>query len=297
MKKITVSIYITLIAIILLGCSSPNNGTRKQVVANTTTEKNIKHLPVSAEETQQRLAISKPIVNSWIDSMKAVAEKSGQKDLWEAIHIANNKSYAMPVEYNNQPAGKLLTVMPDPSHNGIVFTVITKDDKAKLPLWRARLQKTNFACSYDQGSVLIEESVNNKMANKYLKGLILFHELRHWSQDVVQHKTDPNLRVVNEVEAYDFEFTILDNLKLPGYDEFIRQETKSANAGFDLENSYLNDPRIEPMFGSYGSEDEKMMIGTELWYRVVFKRYEQNPSTEMENKLKFLSRIYGSRLQ
>lgn len=254
----------------------------------------IKGAPPSKALIVERSKLTEQVIKPWVDSVNEIAKVTKDSNIQVAVDILNNHCVSAPMNYQDLPASQVLTEPKNLNKSGICFTVITEKDKQDIPAWKEKLDRENFTASYGLNSIAVEQSRSEQMKNKYLRGLVMLHELQHWKQDVVDGIVGKAPHGFIEADAYEFELSVLDQLKLPGYDEFIKTEVAKMDISTNkLVNPFLNDPRVGAMFGPMNPDFEQKLASTLLWFRVLFKKYDQDPKTANARKNSIMSAIYG----
>lgn len=131
-----------------------------------------------------------------------------------------------------------------------------------------------------------------------LKGLIALHEMQHWWQKMNPlPQPIPDLQAFKELNAYEFEFSLLDKLKLPGLTELvtferarIRQRLQS-NQGFETN---FSNPALIKVFGPFPSEVGRKNAATIIMIKSLFAEFDSlySPQASVQKKLNFLHSVY-----
>lgn len=244
--------------------------------------------PIDKSEVDAIIAKTAPIVQEWVTAAKYVASKSRNEDAQAFTEVLSNNCYARPLMYEGKLASQVVTEPHNKNKAGVCFTLVTDDDLNSMPGLMSG-KGVQFAASYGMNGIALNGTSQFRGKNMLLKGLILQHEMAHWAQvNIAGASLVGNAEM--EVEAYDFEFGLMDSLGLPNYREFLEREVSRK----DLvpNNPYLNDSRINDIFGPTGSETERKMLATILWNRVLFKSYELSNHNVHAKKLAFISDVY-----
>ena len=116
-----------------------------------------------------------------------------------------------------------------------------------------------------------------------MRGLLLVHEMRHWSQAAHSRAPEePGSRLRKEADAYHTEFRILDELKLPEYkallaSERIRVRRLLADSKLAPVEPDLNNPLLERTFGRFPNPIAKQMAAAEVMVRAAFAEIDTEP--------------------
>lgn len=289
------TIVLSFVLLVNFGCnnanSTPASASKKQV--KTPNEPyapkmvdDVKTVdPVLAEE---RIKMVDPIIQSWVNAAESVAISAGDPNALFAVQVMKNRCHAIPIVYKGNPTSQIISAPKDQKHSGVCFQVILADDMEKFPEWKSFSDK-QFLAMYDRQLIMIDHEKTRGIYNQKLKGLVLLHEMYHWKQDVLDQtlygQTDPMV----EVAAYEFEFEIMDKLKLPKYEQFLTQEISKPVMNV---NPYIGYSDLAVMFGPL-TKAESDVAATLLYLRVAFKQYELDPKTELQRKMNFIGSVYG----
>ncbi|MDQ3018619.1 MAG: hypothetical protein M3Q64_01975 [bacterium] len=279
MKQLLHTVGILFLCLVLSNC----NQTVKKTEPHTTNSGPL-ILALTDQMIEERVALSRPIVNKWITSAFLVANITNDSQAMQAITIMRNKCYGLPVAIEGKRGTHDITAPENPNAPGICYTVVTRTDKLLMMPWAGEYN-FQIAASYADSRISLDAELDALMSNLYLRGLILHHEMHHWKQDVVEKRLGKISRFMVEVEAYEYQFTLLDRLKLPGYDKFIQEEL--AKPYLPPNKPYLNE-RIAQMFGGFTSQVELEVAGYLMYRRVMFKKYDQDSSTALSKKEVFM---------
>jgi hypothetical protein len=241
------------------------------------------------DKIEDRLNSAKPTINNWIGSAEYVANKADDRNAKLAVNAMKNYCLGMPIVYKGSPSTQFIAAPQNPKSPSVCFNVITEKDLEEMPQWRKMLVDQGMAAQYDRQMLLIQDSPQSRVTNRNLVGLIALHEMCHWKQDKIDGKLHGQFDPKIEIEAYEFEFGLLDKLNLPKYAEFMTVETAKP---FSNQNPYLNHPDLTAMFGPMTAQESKA-AATLLYLRVAFNHFNKNPATSLTIKSNFIASIYG----
>lgn len=197
----------------------------------------------------------------------------------------------LAVKYISQPKYK------DRPWIGVVFV------GAKTPIprgaWTEYFHKSKLFAEYDDKSnaIIFRDDIPQL---PILKGLIAQHEMQHWLQKI---KPAPPLiskqllKLLRELNAYEFEFSLLDKLKLPGLPELIASERTRIRKYLQANQSFetnFDDPMLVKVFGPFPSEVGRKNAATIIMIKALFAEFDSlyPPQAALQKKLNFLHSIY-----
>jgi hypothetical protein len=179
-------------------------------------------------------------------------------------------------------AQRVLMPPPDTTHPWIGVLVIEAHQSLPAGRWQQLASATDFAAEYheDTNTIYLRSDIPQIPV---MRGLLLVHEMRHWSQAAHSRTTEePGTRLRKEADAYHTEFRILDALMLPGYKDLLRSERARiqhllANPKMAPIEPELNSPLLERTFGRFPNPMAKQMAAAEITVRAAFAEIDTAP--------------------
>lgn len=299
MKKNSILLFL-LVIVIIRGCLVTNQqAPRPQQVSknsnpsNTPTEQPDEPPPTPETPTPEVIKECEEITKEWITAAETIALKSKNDNAIFAVGVLKNHALSIPLQGDqaltmdavtpNDTKGPWVRVIP-------LSEITTRGTKA----WYNTLIHNRFSAQYspNTNSIML---MHNTKRNAVIKGLVLLHEMCHWKQHNPAPTIPINDMVVigNEVEAFEFEFSILENLNLPEFSNLISQERNRLGrilkqSSFRIE-PLNNNPLLEKVFGKFDTEQSKQEAATIIMIMAVFKEYDSFPEKErLFKKMTFL---------
>jgi hypothetical protein len=178
---------------------------------------------------------------------------------------------------------------------GVVFV----GAKTTIPAgaWTDHIRKSTMFAEYNDSTntVIFRDDIRQL---PILKGLIAEHEMQHWWQKMNSLPQQiPDLGAFKELDAYGFEFTLLDKLKLLGLPELITFERarirKYLQSNQSFETNFAN-PMLTKVFGPFPSDLASKNAATIIMIKSLFAEFDSlySPQIALQKKLNFLHSIY-----
>ena len=227
-------------------------------------------------DVPERIAEAKRCIQPWLEGVREVVQRSQHKQAREYELMIKDGLYAEPYAKNSKQIAINL-LLPGKQ---------TQADMQKLRLVplcqnsniRKMLKEKNSAAMFDiqLGALLLE---SDSTSPKIVLGLIILHELRHWWQFQAGKIPATNKRdfLMSEVDAYEFEFQVLDSLKLPGYTDVLAAEfrrLRTPNAGISMSPTNPGLDRMFPGLGMHLAPRKRVALIISL--RALFKTFDQD---------------------
>ena len=235
----------------------------------------------------------------WMTAITSVANISGNTQAGRYAEVLDNCICAiltdeagrdkMAVKYISQPKYK------DKPWVGVVFI----ETKTQIPegAWAEHFRKSKMIAEYQFGTNIVIFRGDIPQL-PILKGLIAEHEMQHWWQKMNPVPINiPHLQVLRELDAYGFEFSILDKLKLPGLSELISFERvrirKYLQVGKSFETNFDN-PMLTKVFGAFPSDVAHKNAASIIMMKALFAELDalNIPQVALQKKINFLYSIY-----
>jgi len=178
----------------------------------------------------------------------------------------------------------------------VVF--VNVKDPASIPpgAWTQTIQNSNYvAMFYDDVNTMVFRTDMQEVP--LLRVLIIFHEFRHIMQAQNPLPKVPNYQQIREVDAYDYEFALLDKLSLPHWNEAVSTERARLrpsirnNIGF---KTNLDDPNAEKVFGKFPSTVSRYNAATIIMLRSAFAEIDSqfSPPLAIQRKIMLLKGMH-----
>lgn len=239
-------------------------------------------LPTSGEVDAARQCLA-----PWLLGADDIYRRFPDTDAKFYREILRNSPIAIPVVVRGQQAARVLT---EPVDMRVPYvTVLAVCPGTNAPEWADTQNLIGIYRGDPYNAIILRSDV---AAPQLVRGLILFHEMRHAFQNATK---DKRARIFLEKDAYEYEFALLDGINLPGYESFLASEVTRIRAQIAAQKSATaptNDPRIPAMFGPL-DDTSRRIVETELFLRTLFKVYDLEPTKEQASmhKLQMLASI------
>mgnify|MGYP000555745668 CR=1 FL=1 len=234
----------------------------------------------------------------WVDAVGYIAQKSPtNKDIQQIQAIISNSMIAEPaVDKKGQLAFRYVYTTVNIEKTVMSLVPICSMENLP-PVWKERFAHKNFTAEAIPFQNVLILGNGLKLPILY-RGLVFLHEMRHAYQNwnPLPSKDSPDYHLNKELDAYEFEFKIFDELNLPEYNSLINSEItrfKKEPPGSGLSPN-LSDPRVGKIFQSADQNPMiRQVLATEIFIRAIFKLYDtQNPNeVAFQKKIAFLRSI------
>ncbi len=238
------------------------------------------------KEIQARASQTKAFVAGWIRDARLTAKRSRHLDAKYAATLISHPCYGVLAQSDGEIVIQFSGTSLTHEKSCIQFATLTPLDRQAYPAWDREISMT-APVTYIEMTMVFNREVAEQLTNPYLRGLIVLHEMMHWRQTEILQLDPKAQKFAMELSAYDYEFKLMDRLKLSGYKTFLAEELGKEQP-WD-QTPYMNDPRIEQIFGPPLSPNDKIMLAQLLHWRVMFKQFEADPKTEVANKARFMA--------
>jgi hypothetical protein len=233
----------------------------------------------------------------WLDGLEAINKMDPQSPRTKQYReILDNASFVHPSVRDEEPVFYVISAVPDPSKLSVGVLPIC--DEANLPdVWKKVLGSVGslaFHARFGDLELLILRT--QIQVPNLIRGLVVSHEMRHVEQSLAiaaGQAVRPDSEHYYELDAYEFEFEVLDRLNLPGYNSFIQDEVRRIRddvktMGRAVPNGA--DPRLAEIFPGLGqSSEERETVAALLLVRAAFKFYEIE--NDHEGKMGFMQKL------
>jgi hypothetical protein len=236
-------------------------------------------------------------VANWISPAKEIIQKIKDDDSSLYLHALENHEVQIPVDSGDKIGLLNVFLLERPSEPwvGIIFV---EDDNVS-PAWKKEFSKEDFIAEYSaEWNSLIIHNYRCIGIPKVLSGLIFMHEMRHWKQANFKFNPDPRYKKqLIEVDAYDYEFWLFDQLHIPGFGELIAKEKDRLRADFLAGKSVSPGcpvSELRKIFPDLGDETNSVKVTqTEIFLMALFKIIEEGSEAQRQiGKLKLMAGIY-----
>jgi hypothetical protein len=234
----------------------------------------------------------------WLDGLdQIIARDSIDQDPRAYRSILANGAIGQPVAQGHVLGLKWISGPKDRTKGTVGIVPICSTVGLPAP-WIKELQSRQFVASYYPRPFDAVVLRGYLPVPNILRGFILLHEMRHGLQEryATSNPGEP-IVLIKEVDAYDFEFSVLDHSSLPGYQAMLEDEIKRIKVDFARTGSTrpnAADPRLDQIFPGLGKNQvARNIAATEIMIRAVFKLYEREnlPETAFRKKLSFMSAL------
>lgn len=236
-------------------------------------------------------------VSQWVLPAQEILQRTNDGDASLYVHAFNNCPVQIPLDKGSELGLLGVTTLERPSEPWVDFILV--EDVNVSPVWKRAITSKDFLASYDfeQNTVIIHD-FRIKGIPKIMKGLVMLHEMRHWKQANFDFRPDPRFeKQMQEIDAYEYEFSLLDRLNLPGYSELVAHEKNR------LRSDYFSGKPVNPVcpvallkkvFPDLGNETDTVKAAqSEVFLLSLFKIIDEGPEREREaRKIKLMSQIY-----
>lgn len=251
-------------------------------------------------------AEARQCLEPWLESIDSIiAILKGRpvgKQLENYRRVLANGVLGKPDMAGATRAVRWISDVPDPSRGmrGTIGVVPICSEESTPPAWREYLRRSRFIAIYqfygDHDGIVLRSTIPMP---KIIRGIVLLHEMRHALQarNPIGSNRDPRYRKFREVDAYEFEFSVLDQLDLPEYAPFLHDEVKRIKAAYAADREVapnLFDSRLERIFPDLGIELRQRETAAQIiLVRAHFKMYEEGVSSDdaMEKKMELMPRL------
>lgn len=245
-----------------------------------------------SDRLAQRIVQIDYIYLDWVVGAQDIARITLNPEAQNFLKVLQNQYYATPTENSGKLFTVKLTEPQDPNVPSIGFVVLNSKELQALPVWLAAANQIQYPCKYEREYIIIDSRY--KMLNKRVKGLILLHEMVHWKQDINDSNSERMSKISKELEAWEFQISLLDKLQLPGYETFVQVEVSKMTSDAKWnQKPFISDPRVEDIFGNFASEYEQIRAAKMLQMKIFFQTFEQDPETAIDKKIALLASIYN----
>ena len=232
----------------------------------------------------------------WLRALDTLLTKTKDPELEDYVRVLRNAALMAPATEVGPYAlaQRVLMPPPDTTHPWIGVLVIEAHQSLPAGRWQQLASTTDFAAEYheDTNTIYLRSDIPQIPV---MRGLLLVHEMRHWSQAVHSRTTEePGTRLRKEADAYHTEFRILDALMLPGYKDLLRSERARirrllVNPKMAPIEPDLNNPLLERTFGRFPSPMAKQMAAAEITVRAAFAEIDTaSPAIAGQRESEFL---------
>ena len=253
-------------------------------------------------QPRSELAAVQSCVRPWLAGVDTViaatASHPRNRELQTYRRILANSSYAEPYfDPQGRPGLRFLSEVPNEREPWVVIMPFCRQDRL-----RADYAETGFIASYsDTYKTLMIDTVTE--LPPVIRGLYLIHEMRHFAQSQSEPLRDdnPQTHLRHEVDAFEVEFSVLDALRLPGYDRWLRTEV--ARMRDDINNArsttlLATDSQFDIMLPEL-SQDKRArdLVASLFFIRALFKSYDEqfSPQESLSHKLGLMNQLYPQR--
>lgn len=215
----------------------------------------------------------KDCLQPWLDGLDYMVRKDpANRDISYLKKIVDSGSIHRPTVMNGKRSSSPITQNKGGSE--IALLPLCSEQNLDQP-WQAFINNLYWPALYEQESnrILFRGDLPIPIL---ARGLIFLHELRRWQR---YRAGDTNAAEI-ELDAYEFEFAILDKINPPGYMEFMRKEIvrirQEQPKGYNYRVNIIS-PIYKRMFPDLEFiEISAQIVAKILLYRAVFKMYEMD---------------------
>jgi len=243
------------------------------------------------------LARSQKCLQPWLDGVDFII-RNDPTDSAPSIYreVIANGAFAKPIVAKGDPAYMWLSTAPNPAKPWVGLVPICSEANLPFP-WKKSFDKADFLAEYDPGvnAIVLRTSIGSPMV---VRGLALLHEMRHVFQtrNPLAKPNPPGYKLFKEVDAYEFEFKILDHLKLPGYNSFLDYEVRRVREAYRRTGHAqpnLTDPRLDKIFPDIGIDPVARRTAASLiLFRASFLLYDlDNPQEATNLKMSMMASV------
>ena len=252
-------------------------------------------MTVKESHAGTKLKEAKACATPWIKGVEKVSQRvPDNTELKTHLKVLRNASYAKLVDVPHAPfAIEHLSEVPEKITSVVIVAHCSRD-----ALWNKTFANRGFVASFhgDSRAVTLDSTVR---LPELVQGLVLAHEMRHLLQHFNGQTSSPQnkaVRHLNELEAYEFQFLLLDRLHLPGYRDILHQEMERLKSEHSQKQAATMSigKHLDKLFPDLGMHlDARKVVGTMLFLRAHFKIYEESDLfSSRDMKLKFMSMIH-----
>lgn len=235
----------------------------------------------------------------WMTAIQNIVKMTGNLQAQRHANVLENNVCAIPT--NESGADKLavkyisMAKYKDKPWVGLVFI----GAKTVIPAgaWSEHIRNSKNIAEY-HGSINTIIFRDDLLQIRILRGLIAHHEMQHWWQKMnpLPPQT-PDLKTLAELDAYEFEFDLLDKLKLPGLPELVAFERAHIRKYLKSNQSFFtnfDNPMLVKVFGPFPNDFAKKNAATIIMIKSLFAEYDSlyAPQIADQKKISFLRTIY-----
>lgn len=245
----------------------------------------IKPAGLSKEELEDQLLKAKQIFQPWLSGARLIAQKTRDEDAEIFVKVLENSIYVTPYitpdSDNSEQFGLThLNDVPETNRPFLRILAIPHNYQPKSPHWQNYIQQINrFSATYiDELDMLTVKEATQP--NLLLCGLVIHHEVQHGLQDAMQNPENlkyPYYLQRREIDAYEYEFRLMDNLNNQHLNEMVSEHKYNASKKHFTLNP--DDPRLDKVFGQMNSNERLLAAGL-IMLRGSFLYAESLPKPE-----------------
>ncbi len=252
--------------------------------------------PMLAQRADDQAMIKsmRACLKPWLDALDSIHVRSrGDNAVMAAKSNLANGMLLVPTEEKGK---KMLRPLTSPKNkDSLGVTPLCSLENLPQPWAKYFSSHPRFLAEYDTSAktIVLRSDIG---APILVRGLTLMHEIRH----AEQWRTLPRADVcVLEVDAYEYQFDLMDGLHLLGYDSLIREEVnriKVESGTMRGPRPHFDNPKLLLAFGvREATWDQRTSMAMLIYTRARFRIIDQDyPKDALRRKMAFIFSEAGS---
>ncbi|MES3005146.1 MAG: hypothetical protein V4690_03500 [Patescibacteria group bacterium] len=250
----------------------------------------------------KELAEARKCLQPWLDGVDLISKsKLKDEEVSTYASIISNHIVGKPVMEKGVKNFRHLTSIPVNVGDAWILLVPVCNSESLPTEWKKDMLGVNFLARHypDVNAILFEPEQN---LPRLLRGLVFLHEMRHGTQArfPMNGNNDPNYEFYREVDAYEFEFGILDRLNPTGYRSYLESEVRRVGDDFrkrGVSQPNLNYTLLKQIFPDLIASSKGVgASATVIFIRATFLLYDRSFSPDVAARKKIeMVKGFGSR--